>query len=100
MIASISRSSSATCHFDEKPQWTASFSAALQAPNIPTIQASGHVQRLVDHEIGIPSFLTALAMMGVAKGVLSGIGHGVLRRAGFGRRVMATGGGVIFSIPR
>jgi ribose transport system permease protein len=81
--------------------------------------------------IGIPSFLTTLAMMGIAKGVamwisdtaavpilspgyswvfgggavgpipvllfwmavLGGIGHIVLRRSGFGRRVLATGGG-------
>jgi ribose transport system permease protein len=81
--------------------------------------------------IGIPSFLTTLAMMGIAKGVamwisataavpilspgyswlfgggnisripvlliwmavLGVIGHIVLRRTGFGRRVLATGGG-------
>ena len=81
--------------------------------------------------IGIPSFLTTLAMMGIAKGVamwisdtaavpilspgyswlfgggnigpipvllfwmviLGGIGQIVLRRSGFGRRVLATGGG-------
>jgi ribose transport system permease protein len=81
--------------------------------------------------VGIPSFLTTLAMMGIAKGVamwisataavpilspnyswlfgggnigpipvllvwmaiLGGIGHIVLRRSGFGRRVLATGGG-------
>ena len=81
--------------------------------------------------IGIPSFLTTLAMMGIAKGIamwisataavpilsrgyawlfgggnvgpvpvllfwmaaLGGIGHIVLRRSGFGRRVLATGGG-------
>ena len=81
--------------------------------------------------IGIPSFLTTLAMMGIAKGVamwisdtaavpilspgyswmfgggsigrlpvllfwmavIGGIGHIVLRRSGFGRRVLATGGG-------
>ena len=81
--------------------------------------------------IGIPSFLTTLAMMGIAKGVamwisdtaavpilspgyswvfgggavgpipvllfwmaiLGGIGHIALRRSGFGRRVLATGGG-------
>lgn len=81
--------------------------------------------------IGIPSFLTTLAMMGIAKGVamwisdtaavpilspsyswvlgggsvgpipvllfwmaiLGGIGHVALRRSGFGRRVLATGGG-------
>lgn len=82
-------------------------------------------------KIGIPSFLTTLAMMGIAKGVamwvsdtaavpilsqnfawwfgggsvgrvpvllfwtviLGAIGHVVLRRTGFGRRVLATGGG-------
>ena len=82
-------------------------------------------------KIGIPSFLTTLAMMGIAKGVamwisdtaavpilspgyswvfgggsvgpipvllfwiaaLGGVGHIVLRRSGFGRRVLATGGG-------
>jgi ribose transport system permease protein len=81
--------------------------------------------------IGIPSFLTTLAMMGIAKGLamwisdtaavpilspgyswlfgggsvgpipvllfwvaaLGGVGHIVLRRTGFGRRVLATGGG-------
>ncbi|MCA3448784.1 MAG: ABC transporter permease [Rhodobacter sp.] len=81
--------------------------------------------------IGIPSFLTTLAMMGIAKGVamwisdtaavpilspgyswvfgggsvgpipvlmfwmalIAGIGHVVLRRSGFGRKVLATGGG-------
>lgn len=81
--------------------------------------------------IGIPSFLTTLAMMGIAKGIamwvsdtsavpilsqeyawwfgggsigsvpvllfwmliLGVIGHVVLRRTGFGRRVLATGGG-------
>jgi ribose transport system permease protein len=82
-------------------------------------------------KIGIPSFLTTLAMMGIAKGVamwisdtaavpilspsyswvfgggsvgkvpvllfwiaiIAGIGHVALRRSGFGRRVLATGGG-------
>jgi ribose transport system permease protein len=82
-------------------------------------------------KIGIPSFLTTLAMMGIAKGVamwisdtaavpilspsyswvfgggsvgpipvlmfwvalIAGIGHVALRRTGFGRRVLATGGG-------
>jgi ribose transport system permease protein len=82
-------------------------------------------------KIGIPSFLTTLAMMGIAKGVamwisdtaavpilspgyswvfgggsvgpipvlmfwvalVAGIGHVTLRRSGFGRRVLATGGG-------
>jgi ribose transport system permease protein len=81
--------------------------------------------------IGVPSFLTTLAMMGIAKGVamwisntaavpilspgyswlfgggslfkipvllfwmavFGAIGHVVLRRTGFGRRVLATGGG-------
>ena len=81
--------------------------------------------------IGIPSFLTTLAMMGIAKGaamwisdtaavpilspnyswlfgggsigpipvllfwmlVMGALGHFVLRRTGFGRRVLATGGG-------
>jgi ribose transport system permease protein len=81
--------------------------------------------------VGIPSFLTTLAMMGIAKGVamwisgtaavpilspgyswlfgggsigttpvllfwmlaLGAIGHVVLRHTGFGRRVLATGGG-------
>lgn len=82
-------------------------------------------------KIGIPSFLTTLAMMGIAKGVamwisdtaavpilspsyswifgggsvgpipvlmfwmalIAGVGHIALRRSGFGRRVLATGGG-------
>jgi ribose transport system permease protein len=81
--------------------------------------------------IGIPSFLTTLAMMGIAKGVamwisdtaavpilspgyswifgggsvgpipvllfwmavIAGVGHIALRRSGFGRKVLATGGG-------
>lgn len=81
--------------------------------------------------IGIPSFLTTLAMMGIAKGVamwisdtaavpilspgyswifgggsvgpipvlmfwmavVAGVGHVALRRTGFGRKVLATGGG-------
>ena len=81
--------------------------------------------------IGIPSFLTTLAMMGIAKGVamwisdtaavpilspgyswifgggsvgpipvlmfwmavIAGVGHVALRRSGFGRKVLATGGG-------
>lgn len=81
--------------------------------------------------IGIPSFLTTLAMMGIAKGVamwisdtaavpilspgyswifgggavgpipvlmfwmavVAGVGHIALRRSGFGRKVLATGGG-------
>lgn len=81
--------------------------------------------------VGIPSFLTTLAMMGIAKGaamwisdtaavpilnqsyawifgggsigripvllfwvlILGAIGHFALRRTGFGRRVLATGGG-------
>ena len=81
--------------------------------------------------VGIPSFLTTLAMMGIAKGaamwisdtaavpilnqsyawifgggsigripvllfwvlILAAIGHFALRRTGFGRRVLATGGG-------
>jgi len=82
-------------------------------------------------KIGIPSFLTTLAMMGIAKGlamwvsgtaavpilsqsyawwfgggsigpipvllfwilILGAVGHLVLKRTGFGRRVLATGGG-------
>jgi ribose transport system permease protein len=82
-------------------------------------------------KIGTPSFLTTLAMMGIAKGVamwisdtaavpilsptyswvfgggsvgpipvllfwialIAGVGHVALRRSGFGRRVLATGGG-------
>ena len=81
--------------------------------------------------VGIPSFLTTLAMMGIAKGVamwisdtaavpilspgyswifgggavgpipvlmfwmavVAGVGHIALRRSGFGRKVLATGGG-------
>lgn len=86
---------------------------------------------LLTTRVGIPSFLTTLAMMGIARGVamwisdtaavpilsrayswifgggsigpvpvlliwmlvLGAIGHVVLRRTGFGRRVLATGGG-------
>jgi ribose transport system permease protein len=91
----------------------------------------GFVNGLLTTRIGIPSFLTTLAMMGIAKGVamwisntaavpiispgyswifgggkigaipvlliwmlvLGVIGHVVLRRTSFGRRVLATGGG-------
>jgi ribose transport system permease protein len=91
----------------------------------------GLVNGLLTTRIGIPSFLTTLAMMGIAKGVamwisntaavpiispgyswifgggkigaipvlliwmlvLGVIGHVVLRRTSFGRRVLATGGG-------
>jgi ribose transport system permease protein len=91
----------------------------------------GTFNGLLTTRIGIPSFLTTLAMMGIAKGVamwisdtaavpiisrtyawifgggslgpipillvwmlvLGAIGHVVLRKTGFGRRVLATGGG-------
>jgi ribose transport system permease protein len=93
--------------------------------------AVGTFNGLLTTRVGIPSFLTTLAMMGIAKGVamwvsdtaavpiisrgyawlfgggsigpvpvlliwmlvLGTIGHVVLRRTGFGRRVLATGGG-------
>lgn len=93
--------------------------------------AVGTFNGLLTTRIGIPSFLTTLAMMGIAKGVamwisdtaavpiisrnyswlfgggsigpipilliwmvvLGAIGHVVLRKTGFGRRVLATGGG-------
>ncbi len=93
--------------------------------------AAGTFNGLLTTRIGIPSFLTTLAMMGIAKGVamwisdtaavpiisknyawlfgggnvgpipilliwmlvLGAIGHVVLRKTGFGRRVLATGGG-------
>lgn len=93
--------------------------------------AVGTFNGLLTTRIGIPSFLTTLAMMGIAKGVamwisdtaavpiisknyawlfgggnvgpvpilliwmlvLGAIGHLVLRKTGFGRRVLATGGG-------
>jgi len=93
--------------------------------------AVGTFNSLLTTRIGIPSFLTTLAMMGIAKGaamwisdtaavpiisrnyawlfgggsigpvpillvwmlVLGAIGHVVLRRTSFGRRVLATGGG-------
>ncbi|MCT9000596.1 ABC transporter permease [Chelativorans intermedius] len=93
--------------------------------------AVGTLNGLLTTRIGIPSFLTTLAMMGIAKGVamwisdtaavpiisrsyswifgggsigpipvlliwmlvLGAIGHVVLRKTGFGRRVLATGGG-------
>ena len=95
--------------------------------------AVGTFNGLLTTRIGIPSFLTTLAMMGIAKGVamwicdtaavpiisksytwifgggnvgpvpvlliwmlvLGAIGHVVLRRTSFGRRVLATGGGEI-----
>lgn len=98
---------------------------------IATGLAVGMFNGWLTTRIGIPSFLTTLAMMGIAKGVamwisataavpilsrnyswvfgggnigpvpvlliwmvLFGcIGHLVLRRSGFGRRVLATGGG-------
>jgi ribose transport system permease protein len=91
----------------------------------------GTFNGLLTTRIGIPSFLTTLAMMGIAKGVamwisdtaavpiisrwyswlfgggsigpipilliwmlvLGAIGHVVLRKTSFGRRVLATGGG-------
>jgi ribose transport system permease protein len=93
--------------------------------------AVGTFNGLLTTRIGIPSFLTTLAMMGIAKGVamwisdtaavpiisrhyawlfgggsigpipilliwmlvLGAIGHVVLRKTSFGRRVLATGGG-------
>jgi ribose transport system permease protein len=93
--------------------------------------AVGTFNGLLTTRIGIPSFLTTLAMMGIAKGVamwisdtaavpiisrnyawlfgggsvgpipilliwmllLGAVGHVVLRKTGFGRRVLATGGG-------
>ncbi|QRM49723.1 ABC transporter permease [Rhizobium sp. BG6] len=98
---------------------------------IATGLAVGMFNGWLTTRIGIPSFLTTLAMMGIAKGVamwisataavpilspgyawlfgggnlgpvpvllfwmavLGGIGHVALRRSGFGRRVLATGGG-------
>ncbi|MBL9062527.1 ABC transporter permease [Tabrizicola sp.] len=101
------------------------------AAGIGTGLAVGMFNGWLTTRIGIPSFLTTLAMMGIAKGVamwisdtaavpilspgyswvfgggsigpvplllvwiavLGGVGHVVLRRSGFGRRVLATGGG-------
>jgi ribose transport system permease protein len=101
------------------------------AAGIATGLAVGMFNGWLTTRIGIPSFLTTLAMMGIAKGVamwisdtaavpilspgyswlfgggsvgpipvllvwiavLGGVGHIVLRRSGFGRRVLATGGG-------
>ncbi len=101
------------------------------AAGIATGLAVGMFNGWLTTKIGIPSFLTTLAMMGIAKGVamwisdtaavpilspsyswmfgggsvgpipvllfwiaaLGGVGHIVLRRSGFGRRVLATGGG-------
>lgn len=101
------------------------------AAGIATGLAVGIFNGWLTTRIGIPSFLTTLAMMGIAKGVamwisataavpilspayswffgggnigripvllvwmvvLAIIGHIVLRRTGFGRRVLATGGG-------
>lgn len=101
------------------------------AAGIATGLAVGMFNGWLTTHIGIPSFLTTLAMMGIAKGVamwisdtaavpilspgyswlfgggsmgpipvllvwiavLGGLGHIVLRRSGFGRRVLATGGG-------
>ena len=101
------------------------------AAGIATGLAVGMFNGWLTTRVGIPSFLTTLAMMGIAKGVamwisdtaavpilspgyswlfgggsigpipvllvwiaiLGGLGHIVLRRSGFGRRVLATGGG-------
>ena len=101
------------------------------AAGIATGLAVGMFNGWLTTRIGIPSFLTTLAMMGIAKGVamwisataavpilspsyswlfgggsvgpipvllfwiaaLGGIGHIALLRSGFGRRVLATGGG-------
>jgi len=101
------------------------------AAGIATGLAVGMFNGWLTTRIGIPSFLTTLAMMGIAKGVamwisdtaavpilspgyswlfgggsmgpipvllvwiavLGGLGHIVLLRSGFGRRVLATGGG-------
>lgn len=101
------------------------------AAGLATGLAVGMFNGWLTTRIGIPSFLTTLAMMGIAKGVamwisdtaavpilspgyswvfgggsvgpipvllfwiaaLGGVGHIVLRRSGFGRRVLATGGG-------
>ena len=98
---------------------------------IATGIAVGCFNGFLTTKVGIPSFLTTLAMMGIAKGVamwisataavpilspkyswtfgggsigpipvllfwmlvVGAIGHFVLRRTGFGRRVLATGGG-------
>ncbi len=98
---------------------------------IATGLAVGMFNGWLTTRIGIPSFLTTLAMMGIAKGVAmwisdtaavpilspsyswlfgggnigpipvlllwiavaAGVGHVVIRRSGFGRRVLATGGG-------
>jgi len=101
------------------------------AAGLTTGIAVGVFNGLLSTRIGIPSFLTTLAMMGIAKGVamwisdtaavpiinpgyswlfgggsigivpvlliwmlvLGAIGHFVLKRTTFGRRVLATGGG-------
>lgn len=101
------------------------------AAGLATGIAVGIFNGLLTTRIGIPSFLTTLAMMGIAKGVamwvsgtsavpiinpsyswlfgggsigiipvlmiwmlvLGVIGHFVLKRTSFGRRVLATGGG-------
>ena len=101
------------------------------AAGLATGLAVGMFNGWLTTRIGIPSFLTTLAMMGIAKGVamwisdtaavpilspgyswlfgggsigpipvlllwiavLGGVGHVALRRTGFGRRVLATGGG-------
>lgn len=98
---------------------------------IATGLAVGMFNGWLTTKIGIPSFLTTLAMMGIAKGIamwisdtaavpilspgyswvfgggsvgpipvllfwmalIAGVGHVALRRSGFGRRVLATGGG-------
>ncbi|MQX38702.1 ABC transporter permease [Sinorhizobium meliloti] len=97
---------------------------------IATGLAVGVVNGLVTTRIGVPSFLTTLAMMGIAKGIsmwisntaavpivedgfnfwfgggdvgpvpvllvwmlaATAVGHVLLRKTGFGRRVLATGG--------
>lgn len=112
-------------------QWAGPYAGV--AVGIATGLAVGAFNGLLTTKIGIPSFLTTLAMMGIATGVamwisgtasvpilapafcwvfgggsigivpvlliwmvvLGAIGHIFLRRTGFGRRVLATGGGEI-----
>jgi ribose transport system permease protein len=109
----------------------ATVTVAMAIAGLATGLVVGMFNGWLTTRVGIPSFLTTLAMMGIAKGaamwisdtaavpilnqsyawifgggsigripvllfwvlILGAIGHFALRRTGFGRRVLATGGG-------
>ena len=112
-------------------RWTSAGRSSAWASASPPAWRSAFCNSMLTTRVGIPSFLTTLAMMGIARGVamwISGtaaipilergysfylrrrqdradpgarliwmllfgiVGHVVLRRTSFGRRVLATGG--------